>query len=210
MAENTTAVYKLPYPSSTGNVSATPADLLELNERLEAVIKARAEASFETGDIKASLVATASTGWLLCEGQAISRITYAKLFAAIGVSCGPGDGSTTFNIPDGRNASWVGAYSGSGPAWFPGGKGGSETIQLSGSQTGTPAHIHGAEEKGRKVLVAWLPGALNASAAPASSPGVTVGQGQSPETLGPVAPGAGGGYPGAPMPALEAHENMPP
>ena len=44
--------------------------------------------------------ATAPIGWFLCQGQAISRITYADLFAVIGTSFGAGDGSTTFNIPD--------------------------------------------------------------------------------------------------------------
>lgn len=40
------------------------------------------------------------TNWLECNGQAISRTTYADLFAAIGTTFGPGDGSTTFNLPD--------------------------------------------------------------------------------------------------------------
>ena len=44
--------------------------------------------------------AAAPIGWFLCQGQAISRITYADLFAVIGTSFGAGDGSTTFNIPD--------------------------------------------------------------------------------------------------------------
>lgn len=44
--------------------------------------------------------ATAPDGWLLCAGQAVSRATYADLFAAIGTAYGPGDGSTTFNVPD--------------------------------------------------------------------------------------------------------------
>jgi microcystin-dependent protein len=42
----------------------------------------------------------APTGWMLCQGQAISRTTYAELFAVIGTAFGTGDGSTTFNIPD--------------------------------------------------------------------------------------------------------------
>lgn len=46
--------------------------------------------------------ATAPSGWLLCFGQAVSRTTYAALFAAIGTSWGVGDGSTTFNLPDMR------------------------------------------------------------------------------------------------------------
>lgn len=44
--------------------------------------------------------AAAPSGWLLCFGQAVSRTTYAGLFAAISTTYGVGDGSTTFNIPD--------------------------------------------------------------------------------------------------------------
>lgn len=43
---------------------------------------------------------SAPTGFLLCYGQAISRSTYAALFAVIGTTYGAGDGSTTFNVPD--------------------------------------------------------------------------------------------------------------
>ena len=39
-------------------------------------------------------------GYLLCNGAAVSRTTYAKLFAAIGTKWGAGDGSTTFNLPN--------------------------------------------------------------------------------------------------------------
>ena len=39
-------------------------------------------------------------GWLLCDGSAISRTDYAKLFSAIGTTWGAGDGSTTFNLPN--------------------------------------------------------------------------------------------------------------
>lgn len=46
--------------------------------------------------------ASAPAGWLLCYGQAISRTTYAALFAAIGTAFGAGDGSMTFNVPDCR------------------------------------------------------------------------------------------------------------
>jgi microcystin-dependent protein len=43
---------------------------------------------------------TAPTGWLLCDGAAVSRTTYAALFAIVGSTFGVGDGSTTFNIPN--------------------------------------------------------------------------------------------------------------
>lgn len=43
---------------------------------------------------------TAPTGWLFCYGQAISRTTYAALFAVISTTYGVGDGTSTFNVPD--------------------------------------------------------------------------------------------------------------
>jgi microcystin-dependent protein len=42
------------------------------------------------------------SGWLLCDGRAVSRATYAALYTAIGITHGQGDNSTTFNIPDYR------------------------------------------------------------------------------------------------------------
>lgn len=45
---------------------------------------------------------TAPSGWLKANGAAVSRTTYADLFAAIGTTFGAGDGSTTFNVPDMR------------------------------------------------------------------------------------------------------------
>lgn len=43
------------------------------------------------------------TGWLICDGSAVSRTTYASLFNIIGITYGEGNGSTTFNLPDLRN-----------------------------------------------------------------------------------------------------------
>ena len=43
---------------------------------------------------------TIPAGWLLCDGSAVSRTDYAKLFGAIGTTWGAGDGSTTFNLPN--------------------------------------------------------------------------------------------------------------
>lgn len=51
---------------------------------------------------------SAPTGWLLCNGQAISRTTYSALFSAIGTTWGVGNGSTTFNVPDMRESAPVG------------------------------------------------------------------------------------------------------
>lgn len=43
---------------------------------------------------------SAPAGWLLCDGSAVSRTTYASLFSALSTTFGVGDGSSTFNLPD--------------------------------------------------------------------------------------------------------------
>ena len=53
-----------------------------------------------TATILPYAASAAPTGYLLCDGAAISRTTYSDLFAVIGLTYGVGDGSTTFNIPD--------------------------------------------------------------------------------------------------------------
>lgn len=55
-----------------------------------------------TGMIAPFPMATVPTGWLKCNGAAVSRTTYAALFALLGTTYGAGDGSTTFNLPDYR------------------------------------------------------------------------------------------------------------
>lgn len=67
-----------------------------------AIDNAVASASVFVGDIKASLQTANHGNWLLCDGSAVSRTTYADLFALIGDGFGAGDGSTTFNLPDYR------------------------------------------------------------------------------------------------------------
>lgn len=57
---------------------------------------------------------TAPNGWLVCDGSAVSRTTYADLFAAIGTTYGAGDGSTTFKLPDLRGVFLRGLDSGRG------------------------------------------------------------------------------------------------
>jgi microcystin-dependent protein len=74
-------------------------------------------AVFAVGDIKPSFrpASQTQTGWLLCDGSQVSRVTYAALFAVIGTTHGAGDGSTTFNLPDGRGRFFLGvATSGTG------------------------------------------------------------------------------------------------
>lgn len=57
---------------------------------------------------------TVAEGFLKCDGAAVSRTTYAGLFAAIGTAWGAGDGSTTFNLPDLRGNFLRGMDEGSG------------------------------------------------------------------------------------------------
>lgn len=52
------------------------------------------------GVVQAFAGTTIPAGWLLCDGSAVSRTTYANLFAVIGTTYGSGDGSTTFNVPN--------------------------------------------------------------------------------------------------------------
>ena len=68
-------------------------------------------------------------GWLTCDGTAVSRTTYAALFAAISTLYGTGDGSTTFNLPDIRQR-------------FPLGKAASGTGSSLASTGGTIDHTH--------------------------------------------------------------------
>lgn len=76
--------------------------------KLVPIAKGTLYADAPVGAIQAYGGTTAPSGWLLCQGQAVSRTTYADLFAAIGTAFGTGDGSTTFNVPDLRESAPVG------------------------------------------------------------------------------------------------------
>lgn len=107
--------------------------------------------------IPAGLVAdyggtTAPSFWLLCYGQAVSRTTYAALFAAIGETFGSGNGVTTFNLPDARGRVTAGKddmggtsanrltnQSGGLNGDTLGATGGSETHQLTTGESGQKA-----------------------------------------------------------------------
>lgn len=57
------------------------------------------------GEIRMFAFTALPTGWLACDGSAISRTTYADLFAAIGITYGVGDGTTTFTLPNAAHRS---------------------------------------------------------------------------------------------------------
>ena len=64
------------------------------------ITSAVASASIPSGVLAPFAGKTVPSGWLLCNGAAVSRTTYASLFSAIGTTWGTGDGSTTFNLPN--------------------------------------------------------------------------------------------------------------
>ena len=93
-----------------------------------------------TGTIVAYGGTSAPSGWLLCDGAAVSRNTYARLFSVLGTTYGAGDGSTTFNLPDLRQRFPLGkAASGTGSTL--GATGGAIDHTHSG-----PSHTHGMNQ----------------------------------------------------------------
>jgi microcystin-dependent protein len=106
-----------------------------------------------TGSLIAFAGATAPQGYVLCDGRAVSRTTYAALFMTIGTTYGTGDGSTTFNVPDLRGRAVFGADAMGGTA---AGRStalrslaatdGHESQTLSVAQL--PAHRHGINDPG--------------------------------------------------------------
>jgi microcystin-dependent protein len=139
MAENTTPRLGLPYPSGTGKVGLGSKDIQELAEKLDALL-------LKPGILQWTARPAVEEGWLACEGQAVSRATFKALFEAIGTAYGPGDGSTTFNLPDYRERAPVGAgAAGRGLASAArGATGGEATHKLTEGEI--PAHAHGVND----------------------------------------------------------------
>ena len=73
----------------------------DVNENFDAAFDA-INTLIPAGTVMAYAGSTVPAGYLVCNGSAVSRTTYADLFAAIGTMYGSGDGSTTFNLPDYR------------------------------------------------------------------------------------------------------------
>jgi microcystin-dependent protein len=113
-----------------------------------------AEPSVPAGSIFQFAGITPPDFYLLCDGSAVSRTTYSKLFAIIGSVYGPGDGSTTFNLPNLQGNIPVGKNSGTFDTL--GATGGAETVTLSIDQM--PSHNHGG------VTVASITGVTTVTA----------------------------------------------
>lgn len=106
----------------------------------DAVNKTYADAVVPTGVMWQWTTPTAPSGFVLCDGSAISRTTYADLFAVIGTNYGVGNGSTTFNIPDMKGKLPVGLDSGQTEFDALGETGGAKTHTITESEL--PSHTH--------------------------------------------------------------------
>ena len=98
-------------PSSAADFSA-PVSGSKLSAVMVMLSKWRnyiSRALVPTGTVLAFAGSSAPSGFLLCDGRAVSRTTYTSLFSVIGTTYGSGDGSTTFNLPDMRGRVAVGS-----------------------------------------------------------------------------------------------------
>lgn len=98
------------------------------------------------GTSKETYGTVAPSGWLMEFGQAVSRATFARLFAEIGTTHGIGDGSTTFNLPDSRGRVAVGV--GAGSFTVLGDKIGEETHALTTAELAAHSHTQNAHSHG--------------------------------------------------------------
>lgn len=125
------------------------------------------------GTIKSFSGTSAPQNFLLCYGQAISRTTYAALFAIIGTTYGVGDGSTTFNLPDLRGRTLAGkdnmggsaagrlTSGGSGVDGVTlGATGGAETHTLTTSQLATHSHANTLNDPGHTHKLSYNNGGV--------------------------------------------------
>ena len=83
---------------------------------------------------------TAPEGYLLCQGQAVSRAGYARLYAVIGVIYGAGDGSTTFNLPDYRGRGPMGLSASQSQFATPGQRGGESSHTMTWAEMAKHSH----------------------------------------------------------------------
>jgi len=97
---------------------------------------------------------TIPNGWLICDGTAISRETYADLYTKIGTAYGTGDGSTTFNVPNFKGKVAVGYNSSETEFNALGKTGGSKEMQKHSHrvQGGDGHFIHGGTGEGSAQL----------------------------------------------------------
>ena len=148
-----------------------------------------------TGEIKLWPVSTVPSGWLLCNGAAVNRTTYASLFALLGTTYGSGDGSTTFNVPNFKGRVPVGYDSTQTEFNAMGETGGEKTHTL--YQDEMPVHNHTQDAHGHNM---GQTGALTNGLTGTNNYAVTNGtyytfRTQQPPSATPAIQNAGGGLP---------------
>lgn len=113
------------------------------NEDGTLIVGSQAYNVVPTGAICPFAGGTVPDGWVLCDGAQKSRVDYKALFDVIGTTWGVGDGSTTFNVPDLRGRTPIGAGTGSGlTARTLGQSGGEETHILTTAELAVHNHSH--------------------------------------------------------------------
>lgn len=136
---------------------ATPAEARAGTDDERAITPEGLAAVIPPGSILDFGGSAAPAGWLPCDGAAVSRTAYARLYAAIGDTWGAGDGAATFNLPDLRRRVRAGAggVGSAGLANTVGSTGGAETHTLTVAEM--PPHTHtvrGGSASGNAVVAA--------------------------------------------------------
>ena len=113
-------------------------------------------ASVPTGVINpwAGVAGSPPTGWLLCDGTAVSRSTYSTLFGIVGTFYGVGDNSTTFNLPNLKGKVPVGLDDSQSEFNLLGETGGAKTHTLTIAEM--PSHNHTSLQFGPNAGAAGL------------------------------------------------------
>lgn len=114
--------------------------MLGITAKVVGDIQDTAESAVVAGIISMYGGASAPSGYLLCDGSAVSRSTYSDLYTAIGTTYGTGDGSTTFNVPNLKGKVPVGYNSADASFDALGETGGTKTHTLQVSEM--PSHSH--------------------------------------------------------------------
>ncbi|QTF81557.1 minor tail protein [Microbacterium phage Pulchra] len=124
------------------------ADLVSKVNRLERRLSRRGGPGGITGEMKMWSAPAAPSGWVLAQGQALSRADFPDLFALIGTTYGAGNGTTTFNVPDMRGRVPVGLDSSQTEFDQMGEKSGAKTHTLTEAQMPSHTHTAGANADG--------------------------------------------------------------